>query len=288
MTPWLPVCSAIVVRRAARRRLGRLVEAVAHPDGQFADEVDTSSGSGPSSSVRAGPERRCRRSRPPRGWFARRVRESAQGLGASGGGVGSSRPTAKAARNSVSHSLSLMPCQVRSVSRPSGRNARCRLVKAAIGSPKNIEPMREMTTSNASHARRGGSAASAWRNSTLSSPSAAAVLRANASICDDRSTPSAWPFVATRATSRIGLSVAAADVEHTVAFAHGGHGEERGVTVREGLVEALGLGSPERALVAVPCSDLAGVGRIGDQIGLGVHRASEVVGSHHAAAVSQE
>ena len=85
-----------------------------------------------------------------------------------------------------------------------------------------------------------------------------------------------------------GLPVAAADVEHAVAFANGGRGEERAVTVREGLVEASGLGGPERAFVAVPCSDLAGVGRVGDQIVLGVHRASKVVGSHHAAAVSQE
>ena len=62
------------------------------------------------------------------------------------------------------------------------------------------------------------------------------------------------------------LSGAAADVEHAVVFANGGRGEERAVTVREGLVEASGLGGPEGAFVAVPCSDLPGVGRVGDQV----------------------
>ena len=114
------------------------------------------------------------------------------------------RPTRRG--NSVSHSLSSRPCQVSSVSRPSGRNAWWRLANAASGSPKNIEPMREITMSNAPLSK-GWICASAFRNSTLSRPSATAVARASASICDDRSTPSADPFAAIRAASRVDCPV---------------------------------------------------------------------------------
>src|SRR5207244_2619922 len=74
---------------------------------------------------------------------------------------------------------------------------------------------------------------------------------------------------------------AAPDVEHTVVFTNSRRGQERAVTVREGLIEASGLRGPERAFVAVPCPDLAGVGRVGDQILLGVH-----CGLHLAIALS--
>ena len=75
------------------------------------------------------------------------------------------------------------------------------------------------------------------------------------------------------------VSGAAADVEDAVAVANGRRGEERAVAVRERLVEASGLGGPEDALVAVPCSDLPGVGRVGDQTLLGAHRGTLPLGA---------
>ena len=141
--------------------------------------------------------------------------------------------------------------------------------------------MREITTSN-SALSKGWICASACRNSTLSRPSAAAISRARAIICDDRSTPERGAVGGDPCDVAGGLSGAAADVEDAVAFANGRRGEERAVTVREGLVEASGLGGPEGAFVAVPRSDLPGVGRVGDDVVLAVHQASRAVPRHAA------
>ena len=77
-------------------------------------------------------------------------------------------------------------------------------------------------------------------------------VRARASICDDRSTPTAEPLPSDSCDVAGGLSGAAADVEHVVAFVDGGGGEERAVAAREGQVESLGLGGPEGALRCRP------------------------------------
>ena len=76
------------------------------------------------------------------------------------------------------------------------------LVNAATGSPKNIAPVRLMATSNTS-ASKGWIWAWSCSNRTLVRPSRLARIVAHSIIADDRSTPSADPAVAARATSRV-------------------------------------------------------------------------------------
>jgi hypothetical protein len=76
------------------------------------------------------------------------------------------------------------------------------LANAASRSPRNIAPVRLITTSIVP-APKGWIWASAWTNVALATPSSAARRRAWSSIAADRSTPSAAPTPAARAASRV-------------------------------------------------------------------------------------
>ena len=102
---------------------------------------------------------------------------SEKGVGASGGGVPSSRPRARAPRMVVSHSLLSSSRHTSSASRPPGRRPLAMLVKAAIGSPKNMAPLSLIATS-AAPGSNGCTWASPCTKVTLVTPSAAACSRA--------------------------------------------------------------------------------------------------------------
>ena len=80
------------------------------------------------------------------------------------------------------------------------------LAKAATWSLKNMAPKLLKATSKAASSN-GWTWASAWTNSTLAIPSAAARRRPRSSIWDDRSTPSTRPGATSRARSAVALPV---------------------------------------------------------------------------------
>ena len=134
---------------------------------------------------------------------AKSVSASPKGPGAPGGGTGRSRPTARASRIAVIHSLAAKGCQTRIARRPPGRSAEPMFVKAATGSAKNITPKRLMATSKAP-GRKGWTWASPCSKRMVVRPSASADCCARASIGPDRSTASTDPpAAAARAASRL-------------------------------------------------------------------------------------
>ena len=114
------------------------------------------------------------------------------GPGVPTGGVGRSRPSARARRSSVSHSLFSRTCHTSRTIRPPGLSAVRRLVNAASWSSKNIAPALLTTTSKLAGSKA-YTCASACTKLTLLRPAAAARARPFASIAEDRSIPTTRP-----------------------------------------------------------------------------------------------
>ena len=98
-----------------------------------------------------------------------------------------------AAAGTTSHPCCPIGAHDTNASRPPGRSARPMLVNAAAGSSKNITPNRLTAASYSPSVASSSTWQSPATKRRLSTPSASASSRPRASICSDRSTPTARP-----------------------------------------------------------------------------------------------